>query len=41
MADTQNILDWNVTNWATVVLMGLAGFFVAGVLMKLYQRRQG
>lgn len=35
------ILDWNFTNWATVVLMVGVGFGLWAVAMKLWQRSQG
>jgi hypothetical protein len=34
------ILDWNFTNWATVVIMAAVGFALLGVGMKLWQRAQ-
>ncbi len=34
------ILDWNFTNWTTVVLMAAVGFGLLGLGMKLWQNSQ-
>jgi hypothetical protein len=34
----ENILDWNATNWATVILMVVVGFLVFGVIVNLYEK---
>jgi predicted negative regulator of RcsB-dependent stress response len=39
MAD-ENILTWNVTNWITVVLMVLIGFFLLGFGERWWISRQ-
>jgi hypothetical protein len=39
MADSENILTWNTSNWITVVLMVAGGFFVVGLLQKWYSQR--
>ncbi len=36
MAET--IIDWNATNWATVVFMILLAFLVFGIIVNLYQK---
>jgi len=36
----ENILDWNVTNWVTVILMAAVGFFLLGLLQKWYAQKQ-
>lgn len=28
----ENIISWNFTNWVTIVLMALGGFFVLSLL---------
>ena len=35
------ILDWNFTNWVTVILMAAIGFAIVGFGVKLYQRGRG
>ena len=35
MERTDNIIDWTVANWITVVLMALLGFAVFGLLSKV------
>lgn len=36
----ENIIAWNVTNWVTVLLIGLTGFFALGAAQKWYAGRQ-
>lgn len=36
---TSNVITWNVTNWITITLMGLIGFWIAGLLQKWYSAR--
>lgn len=35
----ETILDWNVPNWITVVLMALIAFAILGVIQKMVQKR--
>lgn len=35
------ILDWNFTNWVTVILMAAIGFALVGLGIKAYQNRAG
>lgn len=34
------ILDWNATNWITVILMAAIGFFFLGLIQKWYKNSQ-
>lgn len=38
MAAEETILNWNVTNWITVVLMALVGFAILAFAQKSYQK---
>lgn len=42
MADgaSETVLTWNTSNWITVVLMALIGFFLLGLAQKWYAQRQ-
>lgn len=35
----ENIIQWNVTNWVTVILMAAIGFFLIGALLKWKQTK--
>lgn len=37
----ESILTWNITNWITVVLMALLGFFVLGLLSQAVMKVTG
>ena len=39
--ESDNIITWNLTNWITVVLMAAIGFFLLGIVQKLYQKKVG
>lgn len=34
-----NIIEWNVTNWVTVILMAAIGFFLIGLVLKWKQSK--
>jgi hypothetical protein len=36
---TDNILSWTVTNWITVTLMAMIGFFLAGLAQTWWKKR--
>ncbi|MEM4066707.1 MAG: hypothetical protein QXV17_07595 [Candidatus Micrarchaeaceae archaeon] len=36
MAET--IIDWNATNWATVIFMVVVAFLIFGILVNLYKK---
>jgi hypothetical protein len=38
MAAEETILNWNVTNWVTVVLMALVGFAILAFAQKAYSK---
>jgi hypothetical protein len=35
----ENIISWNFTNWVTIVLMAMIGFFAIGLGQKWYSNR--
>lgn len=37
----ETVLSWNVTNWVTVTLMAVIGFFGLGLAQKYYQSKKG
>ncbi len=39
MADS-TLINWNFTNWTTIVLMAAVGFALWGLGMKLWQQHQ-
>lgn len=40
MAEGQEtVISWNVTNWITITLMALIGFFLVGLGQKWYASR--
>lgn len=42
MAEGGNIIEWNFTNWMTVILMAAIGFTVVGFVVKTVKsRKQG
>jgi hypothetical protein len=41
MAADENIITWNVTNWATIGLMAIAIFGVLGLVQKYVASKKG
>ena len=37
----ESILTWNYTNWITVVIMAVVGFFVIGLASQIIQKTTG
>lgn len=35
----ENLITWNFTNWVTIVLMALVGFFVLGTLVSFLKSK--